>query len=404
MPVSLVVMIFAFALLFILLLFRVNLALSMLVSSLVLFVFTLPLDAFLIVLFDVLFDLKTVELTVTVSLITIFGFYYQESGFLDGLVKGLEDLTRDAKYVMMLVPAIFGLLPTLGGALMSAPVVEIEGRRLGVDGGLKNFINLWFRHIGFLVYPIGAMIVLASLLTGVHVFEIIFYLVPAFLVALVLGYFLGVKSVGVNVLWSGGSRDFGSFVGYLSPLLASIVVAVVVRSPFGTAMAILLGIMIILFSSGFRLFMLLSAVWRSRFYTIALASIMIMFFKTVLDVCGVSGEIAFLSYGVPRIIVHTLVPFISGFLMGSPTGALAFSLSIILVLNSSLPPQVVSLIYAFTLFGYVVSPLHLCFILSSEYFKVRMVDTYPRLLAATLITLLSVIVSVFVLGGFGFYL
>lgn len=395
MSVGLIVMLLSFTILFILLLFRVNLALSMFISTFILIVFTVSLDVLLRVLFNVTFYLRILELALTVSLITIFGFYYQESGFLDGLVVGLESLVRDAKYVMMLVPAIFGLLPTLDGALLSASVVEIEGGRLNVDGCVKNFINLWFRHIVFLVYPIGVMMVLASLLTGVSVFDIVYYLFPSFFVALFVGYFLGVGGLRGVVLEGFSGAKF--FIDFLSPLLASIIVAVLVRFAFGIAIAILIGILIILFSSGFRFSILLSAIWKSRFYGVALASVAIMLFREFLDV---SGEIAVLSCVFPRIFVYTIVSFISGFLLGSPIGALAFSLSVTLALNGSLSAWIVSLVYAFTLFGYVVSPLHSCFILSSKYFKVKMINTYPRLLVAASITLLSVVVSVYFLSGF----
>lgn len=204
-----------------------------------------------------------------------------------------------------------------------------------VDGCVKNFVNLWFRHIGFLVYPIGIMIVLASILTGVPIFEILLYLVPVFFVALIIGYFLDIGFVRVNFRGDGGSRDFKFFVEYFSPLLASIIFACLLHTSFGTAIAVLIGILIIFSSSGFRFSMLLSAVWRSRFYNVAFASIMIMLFREVLNV---SGGIALLSYGFPRIIVYTFIPFISGFLTGSPIGALAFSLSIALALNSFFPP------------------------------------------------------------------
>lgn len=76
MSVSFIAMLLAFAVLFILLFLRVNLALSILVCSLILAFPTLSLDNFTGVFVDVLFDLKTIELAITVSLITIFGFYY----------------------------------------------------------------------------------------------------------------------------------------------------------------------------------------------------------------------------------------------------------------------------------------------------------------------------------------
>ena len=46
-----------------------------------------------------------------------------------------------------IMPAFLGLLPSLGGARFSAPIVEGAAKNLGLTAEHKANINFWFRHI-----------------------------------------------------------------------------------------------------------------------------------------------------------------------------------------------------------------------------------------------------------------
>jgi uncharacterized protein len=45
------------------------------------------------------------------------------------------------------MPAFLGFLPSLGGAIFSAPLVEAAGKPYDLSPERKTAINYWFRHV-----------------------------------------------------------------------------------------------------------------------------------------------------------------------------------------------------------------------------------------------------------------
>ncbi len=52
---------------------------------------------------------------------------------------------------------------------MSAPMVEAEADKLGLDEPKKTYINIWFRHTILLVYPVSQFLILTAALTGTSI-------------------------------------------------------------------------------------------------------------------------------------------------------------------------------------------------------------------------------------------
>ena len=68
-------------------------------------------------------------------------------GILDDLVRSLHRLLKSPRLTLAIMPAFLGLLPSLGGARFSAPIVEITAKGLNLTAEHKANINFWFRHI-----------------------------------------------------------------------------------------------------------------------------------------------------------------------------------------------------------------------------------------------------------------
>ena len=51
------------------------------------------------------------------------------------------------------------------------------------------------------------------------------------------------------------------------------------------------------------------------------------------------------------------------------------------ILPTGLSTAEVLMAYSGAVVGYIISPLHLCFIVTAEYFELRQVEMYPRLAA-----------------------
>ncbi len=72
-------------------------------------------------LINVLTDLSILTLIVIMILIPILGGIMEESGL---MMEMIQKMRISKKSSLMMIPALFGLLPVPGGALMSAPIVQ----------------------------------------------------------------------------------------------------------------------------------------------------------------------------------------------------------------------------------------------------------------------------------------
>lgn len=135
-------LIIAFSLVLILVLRKVNLGIALILGALVLGIFSLTAQGILDALVAAVAARSTLELATTVIIITILSLVYQESGMIRQMIESLEHLIADGRVIAALTPAVFGLLPVLGGAIFSAPLVDAEGSRLGFNSEQKAYSNL----------------------------------------------------------------------------------------------------------------------------------------------------------------------------------------------------------------------------------------------------------------------
>ena len=92
---------------------------------------------FLQSLVNVLTDPSILALIVIMVLIPILGGIMEESGL---MMEMIQKMRISKKSSLMMIPALFGLLPVPGGALMSAPIVQqIDSEE---DANIKVSINV----------------------------------------------------------------------------------------------------------------------------------------------------------------------------------------------------------------------------------------------------------------------
>ena len=93
------------------------------------------------------------------------------SGALAGMVQALQRIFSSAKVTLAVMPAFLGLLPSLGGARFSAPIVEEASKNLPIEQDHKAAINFWFRHIFEFSSPIIPGMIMACNIAGVSYSE-----------------------------------------------------------------------------------------------------------------------------------------------------------------------------------------------------------------------------------------
>ncbi|MFB0543761.1 MAG: DUF401 family protein, partial [Candidatus Bathyarchaeia archaeon] len=100
--------------------------------------------------------------------------------------------------------------------------------------------------------------------------------------------------------------------------------------------------------------------------------------------------------GVPVLAFFTVFPFLIGFISGAPSSGIGIGLPLILPLCSSPSLTNLGLIYFSIVMGYMLSPLHLCLVLTNSYYKSDLGKVY-RILTPSILALYAIGLPYFLL-------
>jgi len=373
----------AFAIILVLALKKVNLGFVLLLASLVLGVTSnVPPEGFLKVAYLTFTDYTTYELVLSVGFISILGNCLKETGFMVKMIESLRGILS-SKWLVMLIPALFGLLPIPGGALMSAPFNEGEADRLKMSPEEKTYMNVWFRHVWFFASPISSPTIMISRLVGVNLYTFLLTTIPMSLLLTLVGYFFSLhrrkdtaepqKTPSPSALAKG-----------LLPILLTIILNILgVPLPA----AVLIGISVVLILGRMDLRRSTSVIWHGIHWDILSALLGVMFFRYMIRESGSVSLIfdVLKDAGVPVLILAMVFPFLIGLISGTAHSAIGIGVPLVLPLFSSLSLPVIAVLYLNIVVGYMMSPLHLCFILTNAYYKSELGKVYRTLVPSLLV-------------------
>ena len=90
---------------------------------------------------------RTYDLILALYFVMCLEIELRTSGALSGMIQALRRLFSSEKFTLAAMPAFLGLLPSLGGARFSAPIVDEASKSIDLSQEHKASINFWFRHI-----------------------------------------------------------------------------------------------------------------------------------------------------------------------------------------------------------------------------------------------------------------
>jgi len=369
----------------VLVIYRINYGLALLVGAVVLGLSaSLTVQQFSQVLTITILDPATIHLAIVVSLISILARFMREAGMVDGLVEGIRSILS-GRAVLAIIPALIGALPMPGGALLSAPLIDGEANRLGLNGEAKSFINVWFRHWTFFIYPLSSSLILAASLAGVKLYDLILIQIPAVLIYLLLGYLVSIRTIKEKRA-SVRNRDLSTVLKFgfnLLPLLLAVSLSIL-----GVPMAVALtaGILSIFVMKRGMLQKAISSLRQGFDWRLPFAIISVMFFRHMLhESRAVEALLPYMEATMlPKPTLLIILAWVIGVTTAMPTAGAAIIFPTATIMLGSLTPSITSILYLTLVFSYIVSPMHLCLVLTVEYYQSRLQDVYRRMLPASL--------------------
>jgi integral membrane protein (TIGR00529 family) len=352
---------------------------------------------------------KTLGLSIIVSLILVLSHSLERSGQMARLLEGFKGLIRRPQINMVVFPALIGLLPMPGGAIFSAPMVRTLGDRHHLNAAQLSYINYWFRHIWEYWWPLYPGILLTTTLAGLDLWRLIFCTLPLTFVAFTTGYW------PLRGVFNGGSTEdrrkpLWPFLKELGPIAFVIAFGLALGEtitwigPTATvSIAKELGLMVALISA-------IAWVWRRnrmpaedcRAILVQPAVVKMIYmvagilvFKGILDSSGAVERLSreMLASGIPLMPIAMLLPFLVGGVAGITIAFVGATFPILISLIHALgqpelmlPYMMLSLVCGFS--GVLLSPLHLCLLLSNEFFHTPFMPVY-RLMRVPMVALVA---------------
>jgi len=392
---------------------RVNLGITLTATAIILALLALQWETIPTVIYNTTSDLITISIVLSTFEIMLLSQLYNETGFIKRLSESLGKIIKNPKIVASVLPAVIGFLQVGGGALMSAPLVDSETGKIKLKTEKRAYVNLWFRHTIFPVYPLNQVLIVTAALTGITVYAMILRQIPAAVVMIVVGYLIGFWKVSNPAKENTRTGDelesnFKEFFTAFSPILTAIVAAVALdlagfnlaKQGFDVLVAILAGIMVLVGTSKINLRAFMKPLKSWGLYGVTLAAYGAFLLKGVMTATGISEifQTFALNENVNIILLLTAVPGILGFLTGSVSGGIALSISILSGILHNFTSGTATLIHMSCYLGYLIAPTHLCFAFTADYFKCSLSKIYRYLIPSFLLTFATSILTYYVLN------
>lgn len=345
-------------------------------------------------------DPKTLSIAAVVSLILVLSSSMELAGQMQRMLTNFQGLISSPQMNLVIFPALIGLLPMPGGAVFSAPMVKELGARSKLSEAQLSFVNYWFRHIWEYWWPLYPGILLTTVITEISLPTIIVIMCPFTAVAVWLGYLAlkGIDGPGANHQ-KNPQPPMWPFVKELVPILLVIFAglgmgvifsklspAFPISKETGLILALCLAIAWVWQQNGTSRKQILATLTHPQLLKMMYMIGGILVFKGILTdsraAAAVSQEL--MGMHIPLVLIAVVLPLLVGMSGGIVIAFVGSALPILVPLIRSLGeaqflPAYIMLILVSGFTGVMLSPMHLCFLLSNEYFGVSLGSVYRHL-------------------------
>ena len=350
-----------------------------------------------------LVDPMTLRLIGIIVLVYILSGVLRKVESLKDLVDSLQQLVKDYRLILAFIPALLGLIPMPAGAMFSAPMVKEIGDRVELTSEEETFVNYWFRHVWEFVWPLFSGMILFAGLLKVEIREVILVQIPLTITAVMVGFIWEYKNLKKD---NGIISKKDIFLNFKKLFLGVWPILFIIILVLGVKIDLVFSLVIVILSLLFinikklNLRIIKEIVKNDIDLGVVILIAGIMIFKRILQVSGgieIIPEV-FAKLGVHPFIVLFSIPFFIGTMTGLGTAALGIGLPVLLPIIVQGEPNLYYAMLAFTgsFAGVMISPMHLCLVVTRNYFKADMGKMYKMLILPLTIITLSALVLVIV--------
>ncbi len=312
-----------------------------------------------------------------------------------GILQRLTDLfaSLNCSFASLFIPSLVGLIPMPGGALVSAMMLkEHYLEKQGLDSDFASFLNYWFRHIWVPVWPLYQAMILTAVLLNAPVVRIIEATFPAAIGSILAGLLVSLPLIRRKArACSIEGVNRGENVKAAWPFLLIIALVFLVRLP--VELALLITALAVTAYARPSKEQVKEGLKFAISYKILLVIVAVMMYRQyVYDSGSADALLEFMtSRGIPILPVVFLLPFSIG---ATTAGEFVFAGTafplLINVLGTGERINDLALLVGYTggYIGVMLSPVHLCLILTLEHYGGRFRGAYKYLLPTSSLAVL----------------
>lgn len=344
---------------------------------------------------------QTLKLLIVIASAFSLSSLMEEKGMLANLAVAMESI--GSRLAIHIVPAIIGLVPLPGGALVSATSVQGVVKRLQLKPEQSTFINYWFRHLWEPSLPTYPTVIITSVLVGTSLLFVVKTLAPMTLLSIICGaaisYFI-LKKRSYRAKGDSPGKVAFNFLRAAWPILLLVPTMLAGLNPM------------IIFPVTFALLALQQRAGRKELwkalkyglnYKILFLLYAVMLFKVIIERSDAAGTLIqdMQATGLPAVLILAILPLVIGLATGISMAFVGIALPLLLpyiVLDAGVSGPALMLAFVSGMMGILASPLHLCLILSSEYFQANLARVYRYVLPPILVIEVIVVIIYLVAG------
>lgn len=353
-------------------------------------------------------------LYMVVFLLLLFTTTLNATGRMKRTVDALEAWLSSKRMLFGGLPALVGLLPMPGGALFSAPLIDSIKTKQEHSPEFKAILNYWFRHIWEYWWPLYPGVILAITYSHLPAATYLLMMMPVSVAAIFAGWYFILRKISSEGRNAEPVRprpsEIAATVSPIFILVLSTIAGSILLPHLGLSapMPNLIGMIAGLFIAFFVLFRpepaLAIPTLRKQMSANTMGLVVVilgvqMFAATLKMPIG-AGEMTLVSImqdelfaiGIPLVLVIAALPFVAGMVTGVAVGFVGASFPLVFGLLGPQPP--LNILAATTMFAYgfgyagmLLSPVHICLVVTVKYFNARLLSSYAYLVRPVILVL-----------------
>ena len=312
----------------------------------------------------------TLSLCLVTYMITFLQRMMERNDHLSQAHRSLSAIFNSRRVNATVAPILIGLLPSPAAAFIAGDMVKASCEGY-LDDEEMTFVTSYYRHISESCLPTYSSIILALSLAGLSTAPFLLGMILPVLVLILLGYLFYVRKVPKETGLPKSEHPAQEWKKLFQSLWAiALIVALIIAFDLPVYVAVAIAMVLYFLVNRFKPREVAPYVKSSFEWNIMSNTVVVMFFKNILDESGVITLLpeAFAKLPLPLPIVFFLIFLVGSIIAGtSAIIAMCLPLAFATIPNAGMPLMI--LLMCGTYIAMQVSPVHVCLTLIAQYFR-----------------------------------